>query len=73
MERTNFLQMCQRVSMLKNGICGIKENIPWKELEYKGCEKIFAVNLYSKYKKKCCDNIIDIAQRTLELINEEFK
>ena len=28
MERTNFLQMCQRVSMLKNGICGIKENVP---------------------------------------------
>ena len=51
---------------------GIKENIPWKELEYIGCEKIFAVNFYSKYKKKCCDNIIDIAQRTLELINEEL-
>ena len=27
-ERTLFLQMCQRVSMLKNGICGIKENVP---------------------------------------------
>lgn len=22
------MQMCQRVSMLKNGICGIKENVP---------------------------------------------
>lgn len=28
MDRTEFLQMCQKVSMLKNGICGIKENIP---------------------------------------------
>lgn len=28
MERTNFLQMCQRVSMLKSGICGVKENVP---------------------------------------------
>lgn len=28
MDRNIYLQMCQRVSMLKNGICGIKENVP---------------------------------------------
>lgn len=28
MDRTEFLQMCQKVSMLKIGICGIKENVP---------------------------------------------
>ena len=28
MDRTQFLQMAQRVSMLKSGICGIKENVP---------------------------------------------
>ena len=28
MERNIYLQMCQRVSMLKNGICGIKQNVP---------------------------------------------
>ena len=28
MDRTVFLQMCQKVSVLKNGICGIKENVP---------------------------------------------
>ena len=27
-DRTVFLQMCQKVSVLKNGICGIKENVP---------------------------------------------
>ena len=27
-DRTEFLQMCQRVSILKSGICGIKENVP---------------------------------------------
>lgn len=27
-DRTTFLQMCQRVSILKSGICGIKENVP---------------------------------------------
>lgn len=51
---------------------GIKENMPWRELKYIGCDKIFSINFYSKNKKKCCDNVIDIAQRTLELINEEL-
>lgn len=27
-ERNEFLQMAQKVSMLKSGICGIKENVP---------------------------------------------
>lgn len=28
MDRTKFLQMAQKVAVLKNGICGIKENVP---------------------------------------------
>ena len=28
MQRDIFLQLCQKVSVLKNGICGIKENVP---------------------------------------------
>ena len=28
MQRTEYLELCQKVSMLKNGICGIKENVP---------------------------------------------
>ena len=27
-DRTTFLQMCQRISILKSGIFGIKENVP---------------------------------------------
>ena len=27
-ERTNFLQICQKVSVLKDGILGIKKNVP---------------------------------------------
>ena len=27
-ERIEFLRMCQKVSVLKNGVCGIKENVP---------------------------------------------
>ena len=28
MQRTEYLKLCQKVSVLKNGICGIKENMP---------------------------------------------
>ena len=28
MDRKLYLELCQRVSVLKNGICGIKENVP---------------------------------------------
>lgn len=28
MDRTEFLKMCQKVSMLKSGICGMKESVP---------------------------------------------
>ena len=28
MDRTEFLQICQKVSVLKSGVCGIKENVP---------------------------------------------
>lgn len=27
-ERKTYLELCQKVSVLKNGICGIKENVP---------------------------------------------
>lgn len=28
MDRTEYLQMCQKVSTLENGLCGVKQNIP---------------------------------------------
>lgn len=28
MDRTEFLKICQRVSILNNGVCDIKQNIP---------------------------------------------
>ena len=28
MDRTHYIELCQKVSVLKNGICGIKENVP---------------------------------------------
>lgn len=28
MDRKLYLELCQKVSVLKNGVCGIKENVP---------------------------------------------
>lgn len=28
MQRAEYLELCQKVSVLKNGLCGIKENVP---------------------------------------------
>lgn len=28
MDRKLYLELCQKVSVLKNGICGIKQNVP---------------------------------------------
>ena len=27
-DRIEFLQMCQKISVLKSGVCGVKENVP---------------------------------------------
>lgn len=40
MQRDIFLQICQKASVLKNGVCGIKENVPnelmvvWSGIKY---------------------------------------
>ena len=28
MDRKLYIELCQKVSVLKNGVCGIKENVP---------------------------------------------
>lgn len=52
---------------------GIKENIPWKELKLIGCDKVLSIDFENLNKKRCCDNLIDIASRSLELQNEELR
>lgn len=51
---------------------GIKENIPWKELKAIGCKKVLSIAFYSKNKKKCCQNIIEISERAFELMCDEL-
>lgn len=51
---------------------GIKENIPWEELKIIGCEKILSIGFENINKKKCCNNIIETAERSFELMCEEL-
>lgn len=51
---------------------GIKENVPWKELRKIGCNKILSIKFKNRNKKKCCNNVIDIAERSFELLCEEL-
>lgn len=51
---------------------GIKENIPWRELKAIGCDKIISVDFKNQHKKQCCDNVIDVAARSFELMSEEL-
>ena len=45
MDRTEYLQLCQKVSMLKSGICGIKQNVP-PELLVKHNEIVYYPHAY---------------------------
>lgn len=51
---------------------GIKENIPWSELKVIGCNKILSISFENINKKKCCNNIIETAERSFELMCEEL-
>lgn len=51
---------------------GIKENVPWNELEVVNCDKILSINFISDAKKSCCNGLIEIFGRSLELITEEL-
>lgn len=51
---------------------GIKENIPWKELKRVGCGKIVSIGFKNKKKKRCCNNVIEIAERSFELMCDEL-
>ena len=51
---------------------GIKENIPWRELKAVGCRKVLSISFFGKNKKKCCQNVIEISERSFELMCEEL-
>ena len=69
MDRTEYLQLCQKVSMLKSGICGIKQNVP-PELLVKHNEIVY----YPVFGERELDAEIfnNIEQGSIPLITEGF-
>ena len=52
---------------------GVRENLPWKELKEIGTDEVWGIEFNTTYNKnECCENLIDVAERTLELQGREL-
>lgn len=51
---------------------GIRENVPWKETKSIGAEKVLSFVFESDIDNKCCNNLIDVADRSLQLLSREL-
>lgn len=51
---------------------GIRENVPWKETKSIGAEKVLSFVFESEIDEKCCSNLIDVADRSLQLLSREL-
>lgn len=57
-------------TMLIDG--GIRENVPWKELKKLGADNILNVTFDEEPNKNCCSNLVDVANRSIELLCREL-
>lgn len=51
---------------------GIRENSPWREVKILGADKVISVTFESEENIMCCDNLIDVAFRSFDLMKEEL-
>ena len=51
---------------------GIRENSPWREVKILGADKVISVTFESEENSMCCDNLIDVAFRSFDLMKEEL-
>lgn len=52
---------------------GIRENLPWKSLKQIGVDEVWGIEFDTTFSKNdCCMNLIDVAERTLELQGREL-
>lgn len=52
---------------------GIRENLPWKELKQIGADEILGICFETNnVEENCCDNMIEIAVRSIELVCHEL-
>ena len=65
-----FSPCAYNVTKLIDG--GIRENIPWKGLKDIGADKILSVIFENEIDEKCCINLIDVADRAIQLMSREL-
>lgn len=51
---------------------GIRENVPWKELKIIGADKILNITFEDEVDKTCCDNLIEVAGRSISFLCREL-
>ena len=51
---------------------GIRENVPWKELKLLGADQIINVIFEEQIDAECCDNIINVIGRSINLLCREL-
>ena len=51
---------------------GIRENIPWKGLKEIGADKVISVIFDKELDEKCCENVIEVVNNSLEILSHEL-
>lgn len=52
---------------------GTRENLPWKPLKQIGADEVYGISFDTIYKNDdCCDSLIDVAERAMELQGREL-
>lgn len=51
---------------------GARENVPWREVELLGADKVISIIFENEVDKSCCKNLIDVAFRSFELMGKEL-
>ena len=51
---------------------GVSENLPWRETKRIGADKVLSIVFVNKKQKKCCDNVIQILDKSFEILCHEL-
>ena len=48
------------------------ENLPWRETKRIGADKVISIVFVNKTQKKCCDNVIQVLDKSFEILCHEL-
>lgn len=51
---------------------GVVENLPWRETKRIGADKVLSIVFTNKTPKKCCDNVVQILDKSFEILSHEL-